>query len=123
MEVLEPFLNRIDNPEHRVRMEDVFAWILSKFPTLEPKIAWNQPMFTDHGTFIIGFSVAKQHMAVAPEEAAMARFAEEIERSGYGRTKGLFRIRWNEPVDFSLLEKLIEFNIEDKADCTTFWRK
>ena len=26
------------------------------------------------------------------------------------------------PVDFSLLESLIRFNMEDKADCHTFWR-
>ncbi|QCB29216.1 hypothetical protein [Corynebacterium endometrii] len=28
-------------------------------------IAWNQPMFTHHDTFIIGFSHAKKHMAAA----------------------------------------------------------
>ncbi|MCG6581884.1 iron chaperone, partial [Acinetobacter baumannii] len=26
------------------------------------------------------------------------------------------------PVDFSLLERMIEFNMLDKANCTTFWR-
>ncbi|MCQ4950818.1 hypothetical protein NE646_14380, partial [Bittarella massiliensis] len=41
------------------------------FPDLTPKIAWNQPMFTDHGTFIIGFSAAKAHLAVAPERAGI----------------------------------------------------
>ncbi|NRG47411.1 iron chaperone, partial [Bacillus sp. CRN 9] len=32
-------------------------------------------------------------------------------------------MKWDSPVDFSLLEKMIEFNILDKADCSTFWRK
>ena len=27
-------------------------------------------MFTDHGTYIIGFSVSKKHLAVAPEAVA-----------------------------------------------------
>jgi len=46
-----------------------------------------------------------------------------IVQAGYDHTKQLVRIKWDSPVDFSLLEKMIEFNILDKADCSTFWRK
>ncbi|SEM70766.1 iron chaperone [Lihuaxuella thermophila] len=123
MEVFAEYLARIDNPQHRARTEEVLTWVTKKFPYLKPKIAWNQPMFTDHGTFIIGFSVAKHHLAVAPETAAIHHFSEEIVQAGYDHTKNLVRIPWDRPVDFSLLEKMIEFNILDKADCPTFWRK
>ncbi|MDQ0194267.1 iron chaperone [Paenibacillus wynnii] len=112
----------IDYPQHRARTEDVLVWITKKFPNLMPKIAWNQPMFTDHDTFIIGFSVAKQHLAVASERVGINHFSDEIVQAGYDHTKLLIRIQWDSPVDFSLLEKLIEFNIWDKADCSTFWR-
>ncbi|CAM4315918.1 iron chaperone [Paenibacillus tarimensis] len=122
MEEFAEYLTGIDNPEHRERMEGIFRWVSGKFPNLESRIAWNQPMFTDHGTFIIGFSAAKAHMSVAPERAGIERFAEEIKKAGYDHTKELVRIKWASPVDFSLLEKMIGFNIEDKADCTTFWR-
>ena len=40
-------------------------------------------MFTDHETFIIGFSVAKQHMSVAPEKAGIRQFSNEIVLAGY----------------------------------------
>lgn len=80
-------------------------------------------MFTDHGTFIIGFSVAKKHMAVAPESAAIAYAKSDIEKAGYDYTKQLIRIPWDQPVKYSLLEKIIDFNISDKANCTTFWRQ
>lgn len=123
MEVLAEYLARIDNPEHRARTEEVLAWVTKKFPNLAPKLAWNQPMFTDHDTFIIGFSVSKRHLAVAPERAGMQHFSDEIVQSGYDHTNELVRIPWGSPVDFSLLEKFIEFNISDKADCPTFWRK
>lgn len=123
MEVFAEYLAHIDNPEHRERTEEVLAWVTKKFPELMPKMAWNQPMFTDHGTFIIGFSIAKQHLAVAPERVVIQHFSDEIVQAGYDYTKELVRIRWERPVDFSLLEKMIEFNIMDKADCTTFWRK
>ncbi|CAN7737917.1 iron chaperone [Paenibacillus sp. LjRoot153] len=123
MEVFAEFLGRIDNPQHRDRTEEVLTWVSEKFPNLEPKIAWNQPMFTDHGTFIIGFSVAKPHLAIAPEKAGILQFADDIVQAGYDHTKELVRIKWNSPVDYSLLEKMIAFNVADKADCSTFWRK
>lgn len=104
-------------------MKEVLGWVTKRFPNLMPKIAWNQPMFTDHGTFIIGSSIAKQHMAVAPEKAGIHQFADEAVQDGYDYTKELVRIRWDSPVDLSLLEKIIQFNIMDKAECSTFWRK
>ena len=123
MEVFAEYLARIDSPQHRARVEEVLGWVIKKFPNLMPKMAWNQPMFTDHGTFIIGFSVAKHHLAVAPEMAGINHFSDEIVQAGYDHTKQLVRIHWDSPVYFSLLEKMIEFNILDKADCSTFWRK
>jgi uncharacterized protein YdhG (YjbR/CyaY superfamily) len=122
MEVFAEYLTHIDNPQHKARTEEVLAWVSKKFPNLMPKIAWNQPMFTDHGTFIIGFSIAKHHLAVGPERAGINQFSDEIVQAGYDHNKELVRIQWKSPVDFSLLEKMIEFNIMDKADCSTFWR-
>ncbi|WP_110926694.1 iron chaperone [Bacillus massiliglaciei] len=123
MEVFAEYIAKIENQEHRTRMEEMLKWAAATFPDLEPRVAWNQPMFTDHGTFIIGFSTAKQHMAVAPEKAGIDHFSEEIVKAGYDHTKQLMRIKWNLPVDYSLLKRMIEFNRLDKADCSTFWRK
>lgn len=123
METFEEYLATIDTPEHKERMEHIFNWIKETFPQLEQRIAWNQPMFTDHGTFIIGFSTAKKHMSVSPERAGMIHFEDMLEQGGYDFTKQLVRFKWSEPVDFSLLERMIAFNIEDKADCSSFWRK
>jgi uncharacterized protein YdhG (YjbR/CyaY superfamily) len=80
-------------------------------------------MFTDHGTYIIGFSTAKNHLAASPERAGIIRFSDEIVQAGYEFSKMLVRFPWDRPVDFSLLEKMIAFNIADKAGCSTFWRK
>ncbi len=123
METFAEYLAHIDNPQNKARMEEVLDWITKKFPNLMPKIAWNQPMFTHHGTFIIGFSMAKHHMAVAPERAGIDHFTEEIIQAGYSHSKELIRIPWDSPIDFMLLEKMIQFNILDKAECSTFWRK
>lgn len=75
VEVFTDYVARINNPQHRARTEEVLGWVTQRYPNLMPKIAWNQPMFTDHGTFIIGFSVAKHHLAVAPERVAIDHFS------------------------------------------------
>ncbi|MDQ1919297.1 iron chaperone [Massilia pseudoviolaceinigra] len=123
MSVFADFLAQIADPQHRERTEAVLDWVAEQFPHLDRKIAWNQPMFTDHGTFIIGFSLAKPHLALAPEAAAIDHFSRQIVAAGYGHTSQLIRIPWKGEVDFSLLEKIIQFNIVDKARCDTFWRK
>ncbi|WP_088071550.1 iron chaperone [Gottfriedia luciferensis] len=123
MEVFLNYLTSIDNPNHRERTKEILEWVANRFPNLEPQIKWNTPMFTDHGTFIIGFSTSKQHMSVSPEEFGITQFANDIAQAGYSATKGLFRIPWKEQVNFELLEKIIEFNIQDKAEITSFWRK
>ncbi|WP_430787482.1 iron chaperone [Virgibacillus flavescens] len=123
MKVFPEYLAGIDNPDHRERLEEIFTWIAKQFPNLETEIKWNTPMFTDHGTFILGIDMAKQHVSVAPEYAAMERFADDIAEAGYSSTKGLFRIKWNQTVNYELLQKIVEFNIQDKEDCSTFWRK
>ena len=123
MKVFEDFLNDIENLEQRAKTEEVLKWVNNNYPNLEPKVKWNQPMFTDHGTFIIAFSIAKKHLAISPEKKGVDYFSNEITKSGYEYSKMLIRIPWDNPVDYSLLEKIIEFNISDKADCSTFWRK
>ena len=123
MEIFAEFLSKIEIEQHRARIEEVLNWVKEKFPNLVPEFKWNQPMFSDHGTFIISFAVSKQHIAVSPETAGILHFSEEIIQAGYTHTKMLARFPWNKPIDYALLEKMIEYNIADKAECTTFWRK
>lgn len=123
MKVFEEFLNKIEIIEHRAHLSDVLEWVHERFPDLEMAVKWNQPMFMDHGTFIIAFSVAKAHFALAPEYRGMEVFSERAKEVGYSPTKMLIRIKWNDPVDYEFLEEIIRFNIEDKKECETFWRK
>lgn len=122
MNTFTDFLNTIDDPGKRLRMQGILEHIKTKFPQLKEEIKWHQPMFSDHGTFIIGFSIAKAHIAVAPESKVIQLFTNDIERSGYSPTQELFRIKWTDVVDYDLLDRIIEYNVEDKKDITKFWR-
>jgi uncharacterized protein YdhG (YjbR/CyaY superfamily) len=122
MSDFQMYINNIDDPDKRTRMEGIFDYLRKAFPQLKEEVKWNQPMFTDHGTFIIGFSIAKAHIAVAPETAAINHFEKEIEEAGYSHTKQLFRIKWTDKVDYDLLQKITSFNILDKKNMVKFWR-
>lgn len=60
---------------------------------------------------------------MATENVAIIHAEDAIVKASYDYTKELIRIPWNDQVEYSLLKKMIEFNIQDKESCTTFWRK
>ncbi|WP_300559100.1 DUF1801 domain-containing protein [Companilactobacillus sp.] len=122
MAVFDEYLNTLDDGDHKLRMIEILDKIHQEFPELGRKVAWNQPMFTDHGTFIIAFSMAKNHISVAPEQAGIEHFKELFDHVGYSYTKQLFRIGFDQEVDYSVLKNVIEFNIKDKTDNQKFWR-
>lgn len=122
MSNFKEYLDNIDEPKKKERMESILKYMKKTFPQLKEEIRWNQPMFTDHGTFIIGFSIAKPHIAVAPDSEVIYHFEKEIEEAGYSHTKGLFRIKWTDKVDYDLLRKIIAYTVEDKKDTEKFWR-
>ncbi|QWB99405.1 DUF1801 domain-containing protein [Mycoplasmatota bacterium] len=120
---IDVFINQIDKKDHQDKFRKLIDWINLNYPQLESHIKWNQPMFTDHGTYIIGFSVSKKHIAMSPEQKTLHVFKSAIEKAGYDYGKMIIRIPWTEKIDFSLIKQLIDYNIEDKKDIHTFWRQ
>lgn len=103
-------------------VQEIFDWISEKYPQLKQEVKWKQPMYTHEGTFIIAFSLSKAHMSVSPEFKGMDVFKDKIEAAGYTQSKMLFRIKYTDKVNYDLLSEMIEYNIEDKAGYTKFWR-
>ncbi|MGV3245132.1 iron chaperone [Staphylococcus sp. 11261D007BR] len=124
MDTLDAFLETIDQPEHRQKLHHVIDQLLNDYPELILEIKWNQPMLLlkENGTFILGFSKAKPHFAVAPEKETLDHFESDIKAAGYQLSKMFLKIKWNQAVNFELLHQLIDKNIEDKKDYTKFWR-
>ncbi len=122
MKTFNDFLNTIEDPEKRARISQILDHIRRQYPQLQEEIKWSQPMFSDHGTFIIGFSLAKGHIAVAPEAAGVIYLEEDLRKAGYTSTRELFRIKWDQAVDYEILDKVIDYNIEEKKGMTKYWR-
>ena len=86
------FLSNFKNPILKFKLEPIFEQIQKEIPNLTVELKWNQPMFIMNGTFIIGFSVAKNHISIAPEAVTMAIFTNDIKASNYEATNNLFKI-------------------------------
>ena len=122
MDVFAEFIAGIGDLANRERTEEVLNWVQTNYPNLEKRSKMESTELSDHGTYIIGFSVSKKHLAVAPESVGITHVEEDIKRAGYDYTKEIIRIPWDKPVDYELLAKMIEFNIWDKKNTKTFWR-
>ena len=122
IKTLDAFLATIPNDDNRARMVEVLNWVAERYPELELRIAWNQPMFTHHGTYIIGFSASSKHMAMAPERATMIRFEPVMKARGTNFGKMFARQPWNKPFDYELLDAFIQHQLAEKQDITSFWR-
>ena len=119
---LDEFLATIPNGDNRARMVEVLDWVAQHYPELELRIAWNQPMFTHHGTYIIGFSAASNHMAMAPEHATMIRFEQVMRERSTDFGTMLARQPGNKPFDYKLLDAFIRHQLAEKQNITSFWR-
>lgn len=119
---LDEYLATIPNDANRARMVEVLNWVADRYPELQLRIAWNQPILTHHGTYIIGFSASSKHMAMAPERATMIHFEPVMRERGTDFGKMFARQPWDKPFDYELLDAVIQHRLKEKRDVTSFWR-
>lgn len=122
MSKINEFIEKIEDSQKRERLGMIVNSLREAFPQLQEDVKWNQPMFIHENTFIIAFSLAKAHIAVAPESVVIQHFRDDIDKAGYVATQELFRIKWNDPVDLNLLHRIVSYNLETKKDHPKFWR-
>ena len=61
-------------------------------------------------------------MATAPKRATMIHFEQVMRERGTDFSKMFERQPWAKPFDYELLDALIQHQLEDKRDVTSFWR-
>ncbi len=92
----------------------VIDLVLSEFPGLEAKIAWNVPQIHRDGKYVFGVSSLKRHLALAPwSEAVIDDFRERLEAAGYVVRKNLFQIPDDWELDRDLLKDLVQARLAE----------
>jgi uncharacterized protein YdhG (YjbR/CyaY superfamily) len=98
---LDDYLVGVDD-QKAATVRAIFSAITAKYRNLETVIAWNQPMLKQGTEYIIGVSVAKQHILIGPwGNDVIARFADRL--TGYEINKKTIRV----PVDWKPDAKLL----------------
>ena len=123
MNQISEYLANIIEENQREKLSELLKWVISTYPNLELEIRWKQPIFTEHGTYIIGFSVAKKHLTVGLETRSLQHFAPLLEENGFKHGTNTFQIPLSGDIPQSLLSKIIDYIIDDKKEVTTFWDK
>lgn len=123
MDSFNDYLATITNKQYQQFTRDILNWISQHYPDLDKRIAWSSPTFVAHGTHIISFKATKKHLAASIEGTAIRHFAEIFDQQGLHYGKMTINFPWTEKVNLDLLNEIIAFNLDDKKDLTTFWRK
>lgn len=118
---VEEYLDSIADSDHRDEFNELLNWVHATWPQLVCEIKWNQPMFTDHGTFIIGFTALTNYVTVGSEPRAFEHAVPLIEQQHLKRGKKTFQIPYGRSDAWEVLEQIIDSTIADKRDVQTFW--
>lgn len=100
-------------PEKAKLVRKIIKTIKSRFPKLELVMAWNQPMFKLGDRYILGLSVATNHISIAPFDPAVLKKTARLLKD-YKVLKKTIRIPLDWEVDEGLLVAIIKESIDRK---------
>lgn len=106
----EDFLAPLD-PIKQDTIRKIFDVLTAKYPTMKLVIAWNQPMLKYKGVYVFGVSVSKNHITIAPFNAAIIEeFRPRL--TDYTVNKKTIRVPVNWKVDKKLLGDMITAQVK-----------
>lgn len=114
--------NKTSNAKSKEMVLEIHNFILDNFKDIVCEIKWNTPMYVLNKTFILGLSALKAHVSLAPEKEVITLFKDELIANNYIVLNNLFKIGIDHEINFDLIKKIIDFNIESKKDSKTFFR-
>jgi uncharacterized protein len=99
---VEEYFASLD-PTKASTLRSIFDLILTEFPELESKIAWNVPQIHRNGKYVVGVAAYKNHLTFAPwSTRVLEDFKVRLEK--YVVFKGCFQI----PVDWEIDKELVK---------------
>ena len=107
----DEFLKTLD-PAVKKTTQSIFSAITKKYPSLELVIAWNQPMLRLGSGYVLGLSVAKNHITLNPFSSdVLHSFAPQLK--DYETKKYTFQVPLDWKVDASLLQLMAKARIAE----------
>jgi uncharacterized protein YdhG (YjbR/CyaY superfamily) len=90
----------------------IITFVLSEFPELEVKMAWNVPHIHRNGSYVAGLAAYKNHLTFAPWSASvMEAFKPRL--GDFVVFKNCFQIPVDWPVDEALVKDLVRARLAE----------
>ncbi|MDD2426610.1 MAG: DUF1801 domain-containing protein [Eubacteriales bacterium] len=121
LKTFDEYMQKIQNEGQKSRLREVFSWVEENYPSLERRVAWNTPMYMEHGTYIIGFTATKNHLSIGYEVQTLQHFKEELEEREVDHAQMIVRTPWGDEIDYDLMRRMIDYTRENKKDITSMW--
>ncbi|NGZ86843.1 DUF1801 domain-containing protein [Duganella sp. SAP-35] len=103
-ESIEAYLASVDATKAKT-LRSIIDLILTEFPQLEAKIAWNVPTIHYKGKYVVGLAAYKQHLTFSPWSLfVMEDFKDRLKR--FVVLKNCFHLPVEWDVDRELLKDL-----------------
>jgi uncharacterized protein YdhG (YjbR/CyaY superfamily) len=100
--LVEEYLASLDPTKERT-IRSIIDLILTEFPELESKIAWNEPQIHRNGKYVVGIVAYKHHLTFAPWSVnVIDNF--KVRLGKYVLFKNCFQI----PVDWEIDRELVK---------------
>ena len=109
---VEDYLASLDGRKAQT-LRSIIDLVLTEFPELEAKIAWNVPQIHRDGAYVVGVSALKNHLAFSPWSAEVIDdFRPRLEPE-YVVRKNLFQLPVDWEVDRALVTDMVRARLAE----------
>ncbi len=92
-------------------LEELRQSIRQSAPEAEETISYEMPAFKLKGRNFVYFAAWKNHVGFYPGAAAIEAFKKDL--SSYKQAKGSVQFRYDKPMPFDLVKRIVKFRIEE----------
>ena len=94
-------------------LEELRHTIRDSAPKAEETISYQMPTFKLNGN-LVHFAAYKNHIGFYPTPSAIKEFEKEL--SQYELIKGTVKFPINQPIQFDLIKRIVEFRVKENLD-------
>ena len=97
----------------RELLEKVRSTIRKAAPKAEETISYAIPCFNLNGNYLVYFAGYKKHISVYPAKKGDAAYEKAVAR--YRTGKGTYQFPLDKPIPYTLITKIVKFNIRSNG--------
>ncbi len=108
---VQAYINKQVSPQKEI-IKKIRSLIQRTAPVAIEGMSYGVPAFKLNGSNLIVYAAFKNHVGIYPEPETIKVFEKEL--TNYETSKGTVKFKIDEPIPYSLIEKIIKYRIKLK---------